>query len=176
MPDATGSALLSDEVIMDIKTRYNQGSDVGYRTTSPKCGDSCTYFHHEDCRFCAAAAGGKPYASGGAHRDCKDNYESSRHPCRRYKKTLAGADKWFQCAQRTIPNSGGVVSSVGGIDCHSKCRQHGVDAAAGAAAEVMVFPHIFNANQVHSSGFLTNNRDANNDGKTKYEDVLLWVR
>merc|ERR1719272_2441763 len=89
MPDATGSALLSDEVIMDIKTRYNQGSDVGYRTTSPKCGDSCTYFHHEDCRFCAAAAGAKTYQSGGAHRDCAQDFTSARHPCRRYKKTLA---------------------------------------------------------------------------------------
>jgi len=181
IPEAKGCALLSDEIIMDIKTRYNQGSDVGYRTTSPKCGASCTYFHHEDCRFCASAESESTSSAVDVHKDCELEYDSQYHPCRRYKQTLDGDDTWFQCQTRTRGYF--TANSVGGIDCHFNCKQAG---AADLSAEpdrtqVMQFPFTFARkynyeNGDYKSGFLTNNRNANSNDKTIYKDVLLWVR
>jgi len=182
--ETKGSALLADAIIADIKTRYNQGSDVGYRTTSPECGDDCTYFHHEDCRFCSlyqeASALGMPAV-------CYENIQSGNHPCRRYKQTLSGTDKWWQCAYNSR-------SSDGGIDCIKNCIQYGTKGDGSHITEVIAFPFTYDHhNGIRGFGRITDNRDAKheetsgrnfmggsagglqNGGKT-FGNILLWVR
>ena len=105
-----GSASLSDSYINDIRREHHQGSEVGYRTTSITCGAACTYFHHEACHYCGRD---QVQIGGTGQITCESRHDDYYNPCRRYKQTLNGADKWFQCQ--------GHLDSDGGIDCFSKC-------------------------------------------------------
>ena len=94
---------MGDDYINGIRTKHNQGTVVGYRTTTNDF-DDVRYFHHEDCYYWH-----------------KQNTDSSQHdPCRRYTTKLDAKHEDFVQCTVTPPYNGGIDCSFVS-DCGHIC-------------------------------------------------------
>lgn len=147
--DPTGHAFkFSDIVINEIRTHKNQGTIIGYRTTTNSF-DDVAYFHHEDCDY--------------AHRPSMPT--SKFHPCRRYTTKLDAAQKdWVQCTQR-VDSRG---TNDGGIDCAYGC---------GKETTWTQVVSTFEGGSNGMASLITDNTKGTKEDPGRYgTDLLLWVR
>ena len=97
-PESKKSSKMPDDYINNIRTRKNQLSSIGYRTTSNNF--KTRYFHHEDCFYSHSYADHNPRHGS--------DYNSPYHPCYRFTTKIdAAQDDWVQCLQGTF-NAGGI--------------------------------------------------------------------
>ena len=160
------SAKMPDDFINNIRTKNNQLSYIGYRTTSNDM--KTTYFHHEDCPYYHHTSNNHPQFGNGLDQ-AYFNHEDN--PCYRYTTKIdATPDDWVQCKAF---NNG----HHGGISCWYACnwKKTGVH---NIFTNVVATSMQVNDNRGRASS-ITDNPTGKEMGSRDHDwgnDLLVWVR